>query len=66
MVESSKLEVKVTCRVRKRAVDADDKISIFDSKRREIIVQRRDIPELIKMLAGVLNPWIMGVSSPNP
>lgn len=65
MVESSKLEVKVTYRVKKRAVDARDKISIFDSERREIVVQRRDIPELVRMLAEVLNPWVIGVGSPN-
>jgi len=65
MAKLSKLEVKVTYRVKKRTVDADDKISIFDNERRWIVVQRRDIPELIKMLAEVLNPWIAGVESPN-
>ncbi len=65
MVQSSKLEVKVTHRVRPRALDPGDKISIFDDERREIVVQRRDVPELIKMLAEVLNPWIIGVGSPN-
>ena len=51
--KGKKMRVALTKRIKKRAYDYDDEISIFDNEGRSIVVTRGDIPDLVEALVQV-------------